>query len=190
MQKLWEKIQPQIVHNSNSKGFWNREHSSEINIALIASELGEAMESLRHEKRAVRFDNTERDDLFNVRFKECRKDTLDDEIADSFIRAIDISGNLDIAIKTLSFDIRQGIVDGYEKAETSFGMLLDIMGEVAKLGAAIATKMNAHHIEYRLAVVLTKLEVFASIHKIDIEESILLKMRYNSSRPFLHGKTC
>lgn len=188
--KLWQVWMQKAVHNSNAKGFWEHEDALAINVALINSELGEAMESLRMNKRAVPMDDTDTNspELFNVRFRECRKDTLDDEIADTVIRTLDVAGNIGIGFKPLCFDIRQGILETVTSHKTPLTSINWIIADVCRLDEAIQSRMNSAHLEYRVSVILTKIDALCEKLGINIEESIELKMRYNESRPRLHGK--
>jgi len=101
-----------IAHkNARDKGFWqafgdikdialtNYENKTLDDLMighrlmLIVSELGEALEALRHNKTSQGLD------LDTVDFKKQVKDTFEDEIADVFIRLGDLVGYLNIDIE-------------------------------------------------------------------------------------------
>lgn len=94
----------EIFEANKAKGFWDEERNVGEMLMLVVSELGEAMEALRKEKRAelVNFLQVTRidSDLFEVSFKQHMKDTFEDEIADSIIRLLDLCGGLGIDIDT------------------------------------------------------------------------------------------
>lgn len=96
-----------IVYNYNKeKGFWETERETGTILMLIVSEIAEALEA---DRKDVFFDHTkniqwkndwhkatESEDVKN--FVENVKDTFEDEIADTFIRLLDLCGarNIDI----------------------------------------------------------------------------------------------
>lgn len=73
-----------IYHkNAKEKGFWKSKNIPE-KLMLIVSELGEACEALRNNKR-------QEGDIW-------KKDTFEDEIADTFLRLFDLCGYMNIDI--------------------------------------------------------------------------------------------
>ncbi len=84
MNKLNE-LSKQCYENALKKGFWedknNTGHYINSKLMLIVSELGEACEALRNDRAGIE-----------------KKDTFEDEIADTFIRLFDLCGALDIDI--------------------------------------------------------------------------------------------
>ena len=83
-----------INKNAIAKGFWENPNIAE-KLMLIVSELSEAMEADRNNKRcktnidAVNGWTSDVD--FQKHFAEKVKDTFEDEIADTFIRLLDLS---------------------------------------------------------------------------------------------------
>lgn len=75
-------------------------------LMLIVSELGEAIESMRHDKYAnlshkeIDILNLQSNTSFISQFERKVKDTFEDEIADVFIRLGDLCGKLNIDIDT------------------------------------------------------------------------------------------
>lgn len=90
-------------------------------LMLITTEVGEAMEALRDGKlcqldsdELTYLDNT-KDDLYKDEFQARVKNTLQDEIADSIIRLLDLSGGLDINIeKHILMKIKYNKTRGYK----------------------------------------------------------------------------
>ena len=87
----------QIYKNNVEKGFWDKERNVGEMLMLVVSELGEAMEAHRKGKFAT-MDNwvayNESGD-----FKSTIDGTFESEIADAFIRLMDLCGGLDINIE-------------------------------------------------------------------------------------------
>ena len=77
-----------------------------LRIALIHSEISEAFQAFRYDKLS-RLSESEKNVLkgwvndsdFKYEFEVQVKDTMEDEIADSIIRLLDLCGNLDIDIE-------------------------------------------------------------------------------------------
>ena len=98
------EISKQVYEANKLKGFDVKNENLGQTLCLIHSEISEALEAIRHDKKAslMAFDYREEDretDLdFQSDFQELIKDTFEDEIADTFIRLIDLVGALEIDI--------------------------------------------------------------------------------------------
>lgn len=92
------------IHNrAKSKGFYNNEFNLSEKLMLIVSELGEAQESDRKDRKANLEYFLERQKVLSEEslikcFESSVKDTIEDELADSFIRLLDLCGYLNIDI--------------------------------------------------------------------------------------------
>ena len=88
--------------NAKKKGFHKEEFNLGEKLMLIISELGEALEAHRNDKRSdintfYYFCPTSEEvsiKRFKSTFKDYIKDTLEDELADVCIRAFDLAGKL------------------------------------------------------------------------------------------------
>lgn len=92
----------EIYQNNKEKGFHEQPHEFGTYIALIHSELSEAIEAHRKQKRAdldsFTIDNGPGDE-FKRSFENHIKDTIEDELADAIIRLLDLAATLDIDIE-------------------------------------------------------------------------------------------
>lgn len=84
-----KELQKEIHENAVNKGFWDKEHNFGNDIMLIVTELAECVEAHRLGEHAnlEGFDNGTED--FTTEFKKHIKDTIEDELADAFIRLLD-----------------------------------------------------------------------------------------------------
>ena len=98
------EISKQVYEANKLKGFDVKKENLGQTLCLIHSEISEALEAIRHDKKAslMAFDYREEDretDLdFQLDFTALIKDTFEDEIADTFIRLMDLVGALEIDI--------------------------------------------------------------------------------------------
>lgn len=91
----------QTLHNSAvAKGFWEKPRNLGELLMLIVSELSEALEADRKDKYAdrKRFERKGLIKNFQKSFEISIKDSFEDEIADVFIRLLDLCGALGIDI--------------------------------------------------------------------------------------------
>lgn len=162
-------------------GFHDERHSNEHWKCLIISELMEAVEADRKDKLAqMKMFN----DNCNTPQKNPQKhweyvfglfvkDTVEDELADACIRIFDLAGyrNVDLQIDTDS-------VAEIPRDRTVTEFVYSIIKHL--------TAFNILHLNLKQSLEL----LFALADKlgIDIEKHIRLKMEYNASRPYKHGK--
>ena len=101
---MLNEISKQVYEANKLTGFDVKNENIGQTLCLIHSEISEALEAIRHDKKAslMAFDYREEDretDLdFQSDFTAIIKDTFEDEIADTFIRLMDLVGALEIDI--------------------------------------------------------------------------------------------
>lgn len=172
------ELAKEIHANAIEKGFWAGNLSSQHYLMLAITELSEAVEADRYGMRANKecFERqiSERD-LYEVAFNCSIKDTVEDELADAYIRLLDVAEgkNINIISSAISsFDIVEQI-KSQDFTETIF---------VAVAGLIERFEDND------ISDILTYLEIIAEVYEIDLLWHIEAKMKYNKLRPVLHGK--
>ena len=101
---MLNEISKQVYEANKLKGFDVKKENLGQTLCLIHSEISEALEAIR-KNRYAKLDFFEIDDKkfsdivsFESNFKTCIKDSFEDEIADTFIRLMDLVGALEIDI--------------------------------------------------------------------------------------------
>lgn len=96
-------IAQKAFNNAKAAGFHEKPIDLGTRLMLIVSELSEALEADRHDKRAssiVGVSGWIEDNVFMAQFEKHIKDTFDDEIADAIIRLLELSAFMNIDIGT------------------------------------------------------------------------------------------
>lgn len=185
-------LQVQIHENAKKKGFHSQGTSDTMLVALIVEDLSGALSAFRSDRR-IKFDFcTYVEPMFNDIFKDGKialfthnfvshiKGAVEEEFADIVIRCLDF-----MALK--SFEIAK---------KPSFKVEPNFEGNFFKVVKLLS--QCSGHLEYgenELDLALTKINYvvifmfsWASQLGFDLMPFIELKMKYNTTREYLHGK--
>ena len=173
----------QAYNTALQHGFHDETHRDEHWKCLIISELMEAVEADRKGKRAdIRAFDTRQcvgrgsKDVtvsYEYNFGLCIKDTVEDELADACIRIFDLAGYKNI---DLEFESERTPVIDQKGAFTE------------KIYNIVHVLVGCEPLNRCLTLTLMRIFLLAEAMGIDIEQHIQLKMEYNASRPYKHGK--
>ena len=173
-----------------AKGFWDEPHSVGHYLMLVVSELSEAVEADRIGKWA-KLDPDTIDTLQRIagapyaqEFLREVKDRVEDEIADAVIRMLDLLGWMtkDRALSEKEVETDLGVSAFYIDGEMTLAdALWPILQEVC-----CHCNMYAHRTAILYAI--KSLELLCDHLGIDLMAHIDLKLKYNETRPALHGK--
>ena len=172
------------------KGFWDKRHTIGHYLMLASGELHEAIEADRIGKWAkltpgqvTEIDKLEGEAYLQV-FLHHVKDTVEDELADTVIRLLDLLGwmieNNTLSEEEVISDL--GVSAFHVEGETTLAdTLWPILQEVG---------YRCDRYEHRSAILyaIKSMELTCYHMGIDLMTHIELKMRYNETRPRLHGK--
>lgn len=167
-----------------AKGFWDEDYSPEHYLMLVITELSEAVEAHRKGKHAdIKNYADSAQTTFN--FEHYIKDTLEDELADAYIRLMDFCGGW---IESRGGECYLGDLeddsddtDLYDMPLESDRTFADIIYRVIALPIGIGYYNQAIDMIFLIEKVCNHLGIDLAWH---IEE----KMRYNETRPARHGK--
>lgn len=175
---------------SVAKGFWDGTHSVGHYLMLAYGELHEAIEADRLGKWA-RLDHDTIDTLQRIEgaiyvqeFLRLVKDTVGDEIADAVIRLLDLLGWMlkDRALSETEVETDLGVSAFYIAGEMT---LADALWPILQEACCLCGKY-AHR--YAILYTIKSLELLCDHLGIDLMTHIELKLKYNETRPALHGK--
>lgn len=180
MEKLNE-LSKQAHESAVKRGFWSEELSPEHYIMLVITEIAEMVEADREDKRAnmLGFELAEScGEAFNNAFERFIKNTVEDEMADVAIRLLDLAGGIGCTeIKgTFPFEIDSFTFHEYKFTEIAHSLIINRLLQHNKpIGEKIANS-------------LFLLFDWANYLKVDLFKHIEMKMKYNETREFKHGK--
>lgn len=194
-----QKLIGEAYQNAKQKGFHDEHYSDKHYIALIITELSEMVEAHRKNKRCElgadglkRLSKLTADNLFSKEFECNVKDTYEDEIADTIIRTFDLAGLRNITLLSIE-DNYKNFVDEIEDISLE-KLIEDSLEYLSNLTVTellyeiVREYLNGNTLKDNLQTILETILLFGRLHKIDLETHIRLKMRYNATRPALHGK--
>ena len=189
MEKGLRELAKEIHTLNKEKGFWDGERNISEALMLVISEMGEAIEA----HRKVRFsdlplfkrqllENEKR--LFPLSFERLFKnnitDTFEDEISDIAIRLLDLCGYYEVFFKSES---ESDIV----LTKNVGANLMEII-PLLSFCNAYYKKADVENVKHYLELSVNVVFAFASHHNINLQKHIEYKLKYNLSRPRLHGK--
>lgn len=175
---------------SVAKGFWDVPHSIGHSLMLAYGELHEAIEADRLGKwakltpGAVKNLRVVSDGAFTKAFLWFVKDRVEDEIADAVIRLLDLLGWMlkDRALSETEVATYLGVSAFYISGEMT---LADALWPILQEACCLCDKY-AHR--YAILYSIKSLEQLCDHLGIDLITHIELKLKYNATRPALHGK--
>lgn len=172
-------IKTSVYESNAERGFWEdglNKNKGEA-VMLMITELSEAVEAHRKDKRYNRVYNivsynVSNDSIFYSVFEGHCKDTLEDEIADTVIRILDYCGGFNIEL-----------IERDYRGASSGNFSHDVL-ELCNLIIRASKPVYITDWGYVLAAIIK----FCEWYNIDFMQHIEWKLRYNSSRPYKHGK--
>lgn len=202
-----ETVAKQIHENSKDKGFWKASSNMNVKRALIITELAEAIEAHRLDKRAdvdtlmneyiegsssqsadhfqefkqLKFFKNEDQILFVDLFQRHVKDTVEDELADTYIRCLDLLIKeydiWSVKLNALRFNVSNALERVVFTDKFAENIYLLFRGAFIDRAGVDWTES-----------ICWGVDKIAEIESIDLQTHIELKMTYNRTRDNLHGK--
>ena len=162
------ELRDKAYRNAVVHGWHEETFSDEHFLCLVISELMEAVEADRNEKRD--------DEEFMYAFKHDIKDSVEDELADACIRLLDLAGLRGIDLSAIQ-QVEYPFGANETFTEFCFGLCKQITSFTPE---RIGMSVNIH-------IVLMDIFSYCMALGIDFLWFIEQKMKYNELRPYKHG---
>lgn len=197
-QKELASLAGDAFKNAEKHGFYTESTEIETALMLIITEMAEAVQADRKNRHGSIEDYESEIQMgrdIPTAYKNALEGTVESEFADISIRILSLLGWMN-SKEPITFKSDSILADKYEVAKCQCRVTNIINnGSIAK----DLYRLNGHFSRFvgnesyywfvsdTLQNILMSVFAIAHIHNIDLMEYIKLKMKYNESRPYLHG---
>lgn len=157
-------------------GWHEKEYSREHWLCLVISELMEAVEADRKGLHADRkgYETWTGTSEENYPYMTYIKDSVEDELADACIRLLDFAGLTNYELEDPDYE--DNLTEDYSDLSFTESMY------------RICIYITDNYYKYHISCILEEIFAFCKDRGIDILWFIKVKMEYNKSREYKHGK--
>lgn len=187
-----EVLSKQAFESAKSKGFYS-DTGIDITFYLmfIIVEMSEALQADRKDRHGSIEDYESEIEMgrdIPTAYKNTLEGTVESEIADIAIRILSLLGSIMDSEKA-EFMEDEDLIDEYKLAEFIFGLDLveDLYRLIEKMGVCDLNDSPNWYLAKHLQKILMDIFAIAHCNNINLMEHIRLKMKYNETRPYLHG---
>ena len=179
-----KELSRRAYNTAKKNGFHDEEHPLSHYLMLVLTELSEAVNANRKGWFAqysafnlnINTPQVNPEEHWKICFETFIKDTVEDELADAFIRIFDIFGKYEDEIG----DINNEIANRYLFSDEKLDDIDEFTSQVMEVVLAITKEKN-------LPLAMKSLILIARHYDIDLFWFIEQKMKYNEMRPYKHG---
>lgn len=181
------ELAKEVHANAVAKGFWDKAMSIRHYLMLVICELAEAIEADREGRTASIPEGIESfpDKAFIPSFKSYIKDTVEDELADAVIRLLDIWVE---AFPNEEMHVTAAYMVEKQTLTEVASMVSEYLLDKEIYSFLEVNLLCGNRLKVCMDRAIDMLYSYAKNKGIDLDRHILLKMRYNATRPRLHGK--
>lgn len=187
-----EVLSKQAFESAKSKGFYS-DTGIDITFCLmfIIVEMSEALQADRKDRHGSIEDYESEIEMgrdIPTAYKNTLEGTVESEFADIAIRILSLLGSIMDSEKA-EFMEDEDLIDEYKLAEFIFGLDLveDLYRLIEKMGVCDLNDSPNWYLAKHLQKILMDIFAIAHCNNINLMEHIRLKMKYNETRPYLHG---
>ena len=187
-----EVLSKQAFESAKSKGFYS-DTGIDITFYLmfIIVEMSEALQADRKDRHGSIEDYESEIEMgrdIPTAYKNTLEGTVESEFADIAIRILSLLGSIMDSEKA-EFMEDEDLIDEYKLAEFIFGLDLveDLYRLIEKMGVCDLNDSPNWYLAKHLQKILVDIFAIAHCNNINLMEHIRLKMKYNETRPYLHG---
>lgn len=187
-----EVLSKQAFESAKSKGFYS-DTGIDITFYLmfIIVEMSEALQADRKDRHGSIEDYESEIEMgrdIPTAYKNTLEGTVESEFADIAIRILSLLGSIMDSEKA-EFMEDEDLIDEYKLAEFIFGLDLveDLYRLIEKMGVCDLNDSPNWYLAKHLQKILMDIFAIAHSNNINLMKHIRLKMKYNETRPYLHG---
>ena len=187
-----EVLSKQAYESAKSKGFYS-DTGIDITFYLmfIIVEMSEALQADRKDRHGSIEDYESEIEMgrdIPTAYKNTLEGTVESEFADIAIRILSLLGSIMDSEKA-EFMEDEDLIDEYKLAEFIYGLDLveDLYRLIEKMGVCDLNDSPNWYLAKHLQKILMDIFAIAHCNNINLMEHIRLKMKYNETRPYLHG---
>ena len=185
-----EVLSKQAYESAKDKGFYPGTGTT-FNLMFIIVEMSEVLQADRKDRHGsikdykIEIEN-ERD--FPTAYRNTLEGTVESEFSDIAIRILSLLGSIMYSEKVYLMEDEE-LIDEYKLAEFIFGFDLveDLYRLIEKIGVCDLDDSPNWYLVKHLQDILVDIFAIAHSNNINLMEHIRLKMKYNETRPYLHG---
>lgn len=183
-----EVLSKQAYESAKDKGFYP---GTTFHLMFIIVEMGEVLQADRKDRHGSIEDYESEIEMgmdIPTAYKNTLEGTVESEFADIAIRIISLLGSIMSDEKNELME-DEDLIGEYKLAKFIFGFDLveDLYRIIEKIGACDLNDSPNWYLVRHLQNILMDIFAIAHINNINLIENIKLKMKYNESRPYLHG---
>ena len=174
-------LSKEVFEANKAKGFHDKEYSDETLLMLVITELSEAVEADRKGKRAQLGVEAYSGTFDPKGFELWVKDTVEDELADTVIRLLDLAG-----LRNAEITINNGFIGDTKELIFRDKSFPELVFWITR--RIISLKIYVSRINNLVSIVLMSIIALCEHLNIDLWHHVELKLQYNKTRPDKHGK--
>lgn len=184
-----EVLSKQAYESAKDKGFYPNDVT--FCLMFIIVEMGEVLQADRKDRHGSIEDYESEIEMgrdIPTAYKNTLEGTVESEFADIAIRILSLLGSI-ISDEKIELTEDEDLIDEYKLAKFIFGsnIVEDLYRLIEKMGVCDLDDSPNWYLAKHLQEMLIVIFAIAHSNNINLMEHIRLKMKYNETRPYLHG---
>lgn len=183
-------LSKQAFESANNKGFYPGTGTT-FHLMFIIVEMSEVLQADRKDRHGSIEDYESEIEMgrdIPTAYRNALEGTVESEFADIAIRILSLLGSIMDSEKVDLME-DENLIDEYKLAEFIFGfdLVKDLYRLIEKIGVCDLDDSPNWYLVKHLQEILVDIFAIAHSNNINLMEHIRLKMKYNETRPYLHG---
>ena len=185
-----EVLSKQAYESAKNKGFYPCTGTT-FQLMFIIVEMSEVLQADRKDRHGSIEDYKNEIEMgrgIPTAYRNTLEGAVESEFADIAIRILSLLGSIMDSDKVYLMEDEE-LIDEYKLAEFIFGFDLveDLYKLIEKIGVCDLDDSPNWYLVKHLQEILVDIFAIAKSNNINLMEHIILKMKYNETRPYLHG---